>query len=594
VNPLQHAGALRALFLLLVTVVAWSWHAPARAAGLRLDSGTRTVSAWPAVTLLADATGRLTLDQVLQQHDRFEPPPTGNATLGVRSDVVWLRIPLELTADAGPRWILDIDYPALNRVDAYVLAQGRVLRHAVMGSHRPYSARPLGSRSHAMVVELPPGSAGEVLLRVQTGGAMILPITLNTAQAYHERALAEQMLQGLLGGLGLALLVYSLGRWLTLRETLSLKYALLVSGSLLFSLFQFGIGAQYLWRDLIWMEQHAAGLFSLMALAGSFLFIEHALTRPLGHRPSPTAVPTRFTGRAFSRLMRGGAVLSAVLAVAYLLDLIGTPTISAIVSVLGPVPALLGLPGALSRARRHDPIGWGFLLAWGIYAVATATLIGVINGRLPVNFWTLHSFEFGATVDMLFYLRVLSLGTQAMHAAAQHASRERDVFRFLAHSDPLTGLSNRRGLQTQIKTALNKRAPDQLVALYLLDLDGFKPVNDRHGHDVGDELLLLMARRLQAATRLHDTVARLGGDEFVILASGLGSEAQAESLAHKLLETVGEPFQLGPHRCEIGLTIGYTLAPPDGGDAAELIRRADAAMYAGKEAGKGVARRWSA
>jgi diguanylate cyclase len=593
-NPLQHAGALRALFLFLVTVAAWACHAPARAAGLQLDSGTRTVSAWPAVTLLSDATGRLGLDEVLQQRDRFEAPPTGHATLGVRSDAVWLRIPLELAADAGPRWILDIDYPALNRVDAYVLAQGRVLRHAVMGSHRPYSARPLGSRSHAMVVELPPGSAGEVLLRVQTGGAMILPITLNTAQAYHERALAEQMLQGLLGGLGLALLVYSLGRWLTLRETLSLKYALLVSGSLLFSLFQFGIGAQYLWRDLIWMEQHAAGLFPLMALAGSFLFIEHALTRPLGNRPPPSALQSRFTGPLFSQLMRGGAVLTTALAVAYLLDLIDTRTISAIVSVLGPVPALLGLPGALSRARRRDSIGWGFLLAWGIYALATATLIGVINGKLPVNFWTLHSFEFGATIDMLFYLRVLSLGTQAMHAAAQHASRERDVFRFLAHSDPLTGLSNRRGLQTQIKTALNKRAPDQLVALYLLDLDGFKPVNDRHGHDVGDELLLLMARRLQAATRLHDTVARLGGDEFVILASGLSSEAQAESLAHKLLETVSEPFQLGPHRCEIGLTIGYTLAPPDGGDAAELIRRADAAMYTGKQAGKGVARRWTA
>ena len=226
--------------------------------------------------------------------------------------------------------------------------------------------------------------------------------------------------------------------------------------------------------------------------------------------------------------------------------------------------------------------------------MATATLIGVINGRLPVTFWTLHSFQFGATLDMLLYLRVLSLGTQAVHAAAQHASRERDTFRFLAHSDPLTGLANRRGLNAQIKAALAQRASDGLVVLYLLDLDRFKPVNDRHGHDIGDELLTLMARRLKATTRAQDTVARLGGDEFVIVTSGLTQPEQAQALADKLLDTVREPFQLGPHRCEIGLTIGYTIAPHDGSDPAELIRRADAAMNAGKQAGRGVARRWAA
>jgi diguanylate cyclase len=576
-------------------LLAWACTLPllAQAGPLRLDETTRSVEAWPFITMLSDQGGGLSLEQVLARRDRFIAPPSDRATLGVRDDVVWLRLPLELSERAFPRWVLDIEYPALHRVDAYVVApDGRVLRRAVLGSHQPYSQRPLASRSHAMGVELAPGRGGEVFLRVQTGGAMILPITLSSLQAFHERSLAEQMLQGMLAGLGLALLVYSLGRWITLRETLSLKYALLVSGSLFFSLFQFGIGAQYLWRDAIWVEQHAGGFFALMALTGSFLFIEHALTRAVGSRPAD--VDTRFTGRTFSRLMRAGALLSAGLAAAYLLGLVSSRGISAIVSVLGPVPALLGLPGALARARRRDPIGWGFLLAWGLYAASTATLIGVINGRLPVNFWTLHSFELGATIDMLFYMRVLSLGTQAMHAAAQHASRERDAFRFLAHSDPLTGLSNRRGLNAQIKNALQQRTPDGLVALYLLDLDGFKPVNDTHGHDVGDELLCLMAKRLQAATRTHDVVARLGGDEFVILTRGLTRPEQAEALAHKLLETVREPFQLGPHRCEIGLTIGYTLAPFDGDDPADLIRRADAAMYEGKEAGKGVARRWSA
>jgi diguanylate cyclase (GGDEF)-like protein len=579
--------------LILLTVAWLVLHASAWAAPLRLDEGSRVVDAWPALTVLADPGRTLGVEQVLAQRERFEPPPSPHATLGLRAAAMWLRIPVETSAQAPSRWVLDIDYPALHRVDAYVVVQGRVVRQATLGSHQPYSQRPLASRSHAMPIELAPGTQSEVLLRVQTGGAMILPITFSTQRAFHERALAEQTLQGALGGLGIALLVYSLGRFVTLRETLSLKYALLATGSIFFSLFQFGIGAQYLWRDWMWLEQHAGGLFSLMALCGSFLFIEHALTRQVGGR-SAVLAHTRYTGLGFSRLMRAGAAVVAVLATGYALGLFGSGTVTAIVSVLGPLPALLGLPGALARARQRDPVGWGFLLAWAIYAVATATLIGVINGRLPVNFWTLHSFEFGATIDMLFYLRVLSLSTQEMHAAAQHASRERDIFRFLAHSDPLTGLHNRRGLQSQIKTALQKRDPEGRVAVYLLDLDGFKAVNDQHGHEVGDQLLLLLSRRLQAATRAQDTVARLGGDEFVILTSGLSGPTQAESLAHKLLETVREPFQLGPQRCEIGLSIGYALAPADGNDPAELLRKADAAMYAGKQAGKGVARRWSA
>ncbi len=566
----------------------------ARAEPLRLTAATPTVQAWPAVTLLADPTGALTIDDALAQRERFQPPPSAHATLGVRQEAMWLRIPVALSADAEPRWVFDIDYSALHRVDVHVVVQGRVTQHARLGSELPYSQRPLASRSHAASVTLPPGGSAELLLRVQTHGAMVLPMTFNTPRAYHAGALGEQTLQGLLAGLGLALIAYSLGRYLTLRETLSLKYALLVGSSVLFSLFQFGIGAQYLWRDVAWIEQHAGGFFALTALCGSFLFIAHALTRQVGLRSTADRLAGPYTGPGFSRLMHGGAAVCAAIAVAYLTGLLDIRVVTAVVSVLGPVPALLGLPGALARARRGDSVGLTFLLAWAVYAVTTATLIGVIQGVLPVNFWTLHSFQFGATLDMLLYLRVLGLSTQAVHTAAQHATREREVFRFLAHSDPLTGLHNRRALQAHIRTALQRRAPQEMVALYLMDLDGFKPVNDRHGHEVGDQLLVLLARRLQATVRTQDTVARLGGDEFVVVARGLTDAAQAEALAHKLLETVREPFQVGAAQCTLGLSLGYTLAPHDGVDAAGLLRQADAAMYAGKQAGKGVARRWVA
>jgi diguanylate cyclase len=125
----------------------------------------------------------------------------------------------------------------------------------------------------------------------------------------------------------------------------------------------------------------------------------------------------------------------------------------------------------------------------------------------------------------------------------------------------------------------------------MLDLDGFKQVNDRFGHDVGDELLVAVAQRLKAHLRSSDVVARVGGDEFVVMASGPHNERQAHDLGSKLLEAFEQPFDLSRQRCSVGLTIGYVLVPLDGVDAVDLLRRADAAMYLGKQSGKNCLRR---
>ena len=122
--------------------------------------------------------------------------------------------------------------------------------------------------------------------------------------------------------------------------------------------------------------------------------------------------------------------------------------------------------------------------------------------------------------------------------------------------------------------------------MYLLDLDGFKPINDRWGHDIGDALLVAVGQRLKSHLRGGDVVARLGGDEFVVLAGNLSDEASALALGQKLLTTFDAPFDAAGQSCEVGLTIGYALAPQDGISADELIKRADAAMYAGKQAGR--------
>ena len=551
------------------------------AAPLVVHEDTPQLDLWPSVSILPDPGRQLDIAQILQQAAQFEPPRGAHSTLGLRPEPVWLRVPFSVDASAGLQRVLDIDYPVLNRIDAYLVRGGQIEQQALMGNLQMDPEHPRASRSHSMIVQLQPGQSYTLLLRIETTGAMVVPITLSTPAAFLVQALREQMLQGLMIGLSLCLLAYSLTHWLGLRDLVFMKYALIVGGGLLFSLLQFGIGAQYLWPGNHWMELHLAPLAALMSSCGFFLFFEHVLLGPDSHR-------------FFSRVMKGGAVLTVVVALVFAADGLTTRAVSAIIGVLGLTPTLLALPGAIRRVRQGDSMGIYILLGALLYFSAAATMTGVIFGRIPMNGWTQHSVQLATLLDTMLLMRLLSLRSTAVQHAAKRANQERDAMHSLAHTDPLTGLPNRRGLSAALTAALPHCTIDNLVAIFVLDLDGFKPVNDRYGHDVGDELLIAVADRLQQLMRHNDVVARMGGDEFVVMAGGLLRDEQAQELGQELLDAFREPFQLREQRCLVGMTIGYALAPHDGSDALTLIKRADAAMYLGKQEGKHCLRRTDA
>ena len=573
----RHIAASMARWTLLVWLVGAAGFAQT-AQAIALDDAQPVVQVWPVVTILDDPQKTLTIEQILQTKPAFKVPDTAYGTLGMRKDAVWLHIPVSVPTQGSGLWVLDIDYPPINRIDVYVVSDQKIEAQGTMGNMVARAKKPVDSRANSFGLTLKPGTNYDIYLRVENKGTMILPITLSKPTAFHARALDEQMLQGLLTGLGLCLLVYSLAQWVSLGEHLFVKYAILISGSLLFSLLQFGVGAQFLWGDSRWMELHAGGLAAMMAATGSFLFIEQALA---GDDMKPW----------LSRLMRGGAALMTFFAFCYAMDWLDVEQVTLIVSTLGLAPSLLGLPGALNRARRGDSVGIYFLLAWAVYFVTTAILIEVIKGNVGASFWTLHSFQFGATFDMLLFMRVLGLRTKALQTAVQTAKFERDSLQILAHTDPLTGLPNRRSLHTAISAAIKDATRDKLLAVYMLDLDGFKQVNDQNGHDVGDELLIAVAGRLKASLRSADVISRLGGDEFLVMSRDLQNARQAQELGEKMLRAFDDAFQLSTQSCRVGMTIGYALAPLDSQDTAQLLKLADAAMYAGKQSGKNCLRR---
>jgi diguanylate cyclase (GGDEF)-like protein/PAS domain S-box-containing protein len=157
----------------------------------------------------------------------------------------------------------------------------------------------------------------------------------------------------------------------------------------------------------------------------------------------------------------------------------------------------------------------------------------------------------------------------------------------IAHYDTLTGVPNRRLLADRLGQAIARaRRSGHPLAVCYLDLDGFKPINDQLGHDVGDSLLIEIANRLQGHLRADDTISRLGGDEFVLLLTDLARPEECHALMERVLGAVSEPVTIGGLSITISASIGASLCPPDEPDADILLRHADQAMYRAKEAGR--------
>lgn len=157
----------------------------------------------------------------------------------------------------------------------------------------------------------------------------------------------------------------------------------------------------------------------------------------------------------------------------------------------------------------------------------------------------------------------------------------------VAHFDVLTHLPNRVLLADRLQQALAHCARSQKsLAVAFLDLDGFKEINDRYGHAVGDEFLVAISKRLRFVLRDSDTLARIGGDEFVAVMTDLSSDQDCEPLLLRLLQVAAEPLQVGGQSVWVSASIGVTLYPQDGASSEQLIRHADQAMYLAKQAGK--------
>jgi len=264
------------------------------------------------------------------------------------------------------------------------------------------------------------------------------------------------------------------------------------------------------------------------------------------------------------------------------------PQAGAFVASLSEHPSITsGHYSGLVQADGAMRIGsWQRLQTYADLAVAVSVPSGVLWGQYWRTVWP-------PLLGLVFFLLLLTVlyryarGQIGRELALAQVQQQR--LRTLAITDPLTAVGNRTLLRERLQLALESAwARESAFALLLLDLDGFKQVNDAYGHSAGDSLLRETAQRLQSILREGEVMARMGGDEFaVLLTDAFGGEAAADAAAQRILTALRQPFDLGVGRqASISVSVGCALYPQDGSDAETLLRRADLALYAAKSAGR--------
>lgn len=210
----------------------------------------------------------------------------------------------------------------------------------------------------------------------------------------------------------------------------------------------------------------------------------------------------------------------------------------------------------------------------------------VMSGK-PLTYIDIHDGVYGETIltpifdgsGVCTHVFAVTRDVTARHLAEQE-------LQYLAYHDTLTGLPNRRLFQERWQAAIQQAEQNEFsIALLFIDCDLFKSINDRHGHDVGDEFLRVFSLRLQHTVREADTIARLGGDEFVIFLQVRHSD-EAKQVGQRVLDSVLQPWKIGTHEFETTVSVGIAIYPEDGRDSASIIRCADRALYKAKSTGR--------
>lgn len=601
---------LSLVILLLLSLLS----GPAASSPIVLNASSSGSVLNEKIELLEDIGAQLTIadmaDPAVQR--RFQPA-AGRATVGQSRHPWWIKVTLQRETDAPVQWWLENAGITIFNLQLYLPDGQGGWSARTTGDAAPY----LQGRDHSyrrMLFKLPELHEQPLTLyfRSYDPAGNSFPLKIWQLSDLEQLASNENIGFGLIYGMILALLLYNLFILAALRDWAYFWYVLATACVLVFILSMTGHGFQYLWPDHpvpFWLDR-----ITLPALWGIFVM---RFTQELLYTSRGLLWP--------HRLLNIGCVLYAI---AIAINAFGYRTEGALMIALTPI---VTVPTALFSAGVRSFQGFVparlYLLGYGAVLISTIVLVMRAAGLIEPGNFTAYLFPLSVAAETILFSFALAYRIQMLKLEKAEATRQADrektarlaqaqanaaelqhsvelrtaelaatneslrqreqALQHAAFHDPLTNLPNRRYLVERCETALaHARRHSEAIALLLIDLDHFKPINDKHGHDAGDLMLQQIALRLREHLRTGDSVARLGGDEFAVLVCGADAEEHAREIANRLLAELAKPVMYGAERLTVTISIGVALYPLHASTFTALYKAADEMLYRVKAHGR--------
>ncbi len=497
---------------------------------------------------------------------------------GLTDQVHWLRFSVTNSADHAVDWVMHGDSNYLDVMHVYYrdrqyadpLPSAEEYESRLLTDRQPFSARMLDYRKLAFAHVTPAGAATDIYMAVsyEQADAMRLDFSVYDRSYFDDRSRTEYLLFGAWYGILLLLLLGSILLAIVMHQRSAGYYAAFIASTALMWALLNGLGFQYVWSDNLYLQNQGFHLSYLLFAFCAFQFSRQFLRLQ----------------EILPQLDRVMWTTQWLMVVAACLRLLGNHDLVLILSYLALASTmLLPVVGLLAWQRGMRHARW-FSIAWLVYSM-TLTL-AVLNAATAFPGWSMDRalafVQAGTMVEVV--LLMLAIGERVLQI--EHERREALD---LAHRDPLTGLGNRRLLVNAYQRLTSRFQQSGVpVFLGLLDLDEFKAINDRYGHDAGDAILCRLADLLQQHSRGEDTCIRYGGDEFVLLVQADSMQA-VELIVERIRTRFAErPTVFGGQMIRHTLSAGVitaldrevNLSP------AEMLMKVDLALYEAKNSGR--------
>lgn len=548
------------------------------------------------LSYLEDAAAQYTIDQIIAQWPaiaNFDRSQEAH-NFGFTESPYWFHARVYNQNGPSTDWVLEGMYSIIDRMDLYLVREGGEIEQYQAGDAVLFDSR---GRTHQNInfrFDLQRGEQADLYLRVETTGAVQMPLVLWTNEAFSASDHQGRFVFGLYYGLLLCMAIFNLLIFMSTRDANYLWY---VSYIVSFGLLQFtlnGLSFEHLWPEYPWWNNRAIsffiamGMFSILGFSRSFLQFRENV--PWLNRIVVAIM-------AFFPFM----ALAAVVYPSY------SPVIR-ITTFVATVSVLFILAGGLItlyqgfKPARYFMIAWSALLA-GIMLYTLKTF-----GLLPVNFMTEYAVQIGSAFEAILLslamaarLRLLTLENQRiqveMNLRLEQRVSERtselevanQKLEALSSTDSLTGLYNRRFFDERLDQEVGRTSRSGPLSLLMIDVDLFKPLNDTHGHLAGDACLRRIALVIaDGVSRKPDVVTRYGGEEFAVILPDTGSEGacnRAETIRQSIAEDLN--FSWGDEALKVTVSIGVATVASGGRITADdMIGAADKALYEAKQNGR--------